>query len=76
VNVNATTLTIVGMHLRRTFAAGCPITEFNKTISSTTVTLNTPTAITEMSYVGETTGYKDFGSFTIEGTNSGKYGIG
>jgi hypothetical protein len=76
VNVNTTTLTIVGMHVRRTFAAGCPVTEFNKTISSTTVTLTTPTKITEMSYVGETTGYKDFGSFTIEGTNSGRYGIG
>jgi hypothetical protein len=64
------------MHLKRTFNAGCAVTETNKTVTSSTVTLNTPTAITEMSYTGEITGYKAFGSFTVEGANSGKYGIG
>jgi hypothetical protein len=76
VTVNTTTLTISGMHVRRTFNSGCAVTETNKTVTSSTVTLNTPTAITEMSYTGEITGYKAFGSFTVEGTNSGKYGIG
>jgi hypothetical protein len=40
------------------------------------VTLETPAAIAEMSYSGETTGYKAFGTWSVEGTNSGKYGIG
>jgi hypothetical protein len=76
VTVNTSTLTIAGMHVKRTFAAGCAVTETNKTVTSSTVTLNTPAAITEMSYTGEITGYKAFGSFAVEGTNSGKYGIG
>jgi hypothetical protein len=76
VTVNASTLTISGMHVRRTFKSGCAVTETNSTIPSSTVTLNTPTAITEMSFSGEISGFKEFGSWTIEGTNSGKYGIG
>ena len=76
VNVNATDLTIVNMHTKRTFKAGCATTELDKTIASVTLTLNTPTAITEMEFLGEITGYKTFGSFTVDGTNSGTYGIG
>jgi hypothetical protein len=76
VTVNTSTLTITGMHVKRTFNSGCAVTELEKTITTSTVTLNTPTAITEMSFNGEISGYKAFGSWTVEGTNSGKYGIG
>jgi hypothetical protein len=76
VTVNATDLTITNMHVKRTFKAGCPVTELDKTFASTTVTLNTPTAITEMEFSNSLTGYKAFGSWTVEGTNSGTYGIG
>src|SRR5262249_2200674 len=58
VDVNATTLTITGMHTKRTFKAGCKTTELDKTITSTTVTLESPTAISKMNFSGETTEYK------------------
>lgn len=74
VEVNASSLTILSMHVKRTFNGGCA--ELNKTIGETTVTLDTPSAITEMEYKGETTGYETVGSFTVEGANSGTYGIG
>lgn len=76
VHVNATDLTITNMRVRRTFKAGCAVTELDKTFTSLTVTLNTPTAITEMEFSGSLTGYKAFGSWKVEGTNSGTYGIG
>jgi hypothetical protein len=75
VDVNATDLTITNMRIRRTFSAGCAITELDKTISPT-VTLNTPSAITEMEFNGSIVGYKAFGSWKVEGLNSGTYGIG
>jgi hypothetical protein len=76
VDVNASDLTITNMRTRRTFNAGCAITELDKTIASTTVLLNTPSAITEMEFSGSTTNYKAFGSWKVEGLNSGTYGIG
>lgn len=76
VDVNATDLTITGLHTKRTFKAGCATTELDKTITSTTVTLNTPTAITEMEFSGVVGTYKTTGSFTVDGLNSGTYGIG
>jgi len=76
VDVNTSDLTITNMRTKRTFKAGCSTTELDKTITSTTVTLNTPSAITAMEFVGETTGYKAFGSFTVDSPNSGTYGIG
>lgn len=72
VTVNATDLTISNMKVKRTFNGGCA--ELEKTITSTTVTLNTPTAITEMEFSGANGTYKDVGSFTV--TPSGTYGIG
>jgi hypothetical protein len=75
VHVNASDLTITNMRVRRTFKAGCPKTEVDKTVTST-VTLNTPSAITEMEYVGSISGYKAFGSFKVDSPNSGTYGIG
>ena len=75
-DVNASDLTITNMHTRRTFNTGCPISELDKTLTSVTVTLNTPTAITAMEYSGAIAGYKAFGSFTVDSPNSGTYGIG
>jgi hypothetical protein len=76
VDVNPTDLTITNMRVRRTFNVGCPVTELDKTFTSLTVTLNTPSAITEMEFSGTLGGYKAFGSWKVEGINSGTYGIG
>jgi hypothetical protein len=76
VDVNATDLTITNMRVRRTFNVGCPVAELDKTVASMTVTLNTPAAITEMEFSGALAGYKAFGSWKVEGLNSGTYGIG
>jgi hypothetical protein len=75
VDVNATDLTFTNMHIRRTFKAGCPVAELDKTVSST-VTLQTPTEITEIEFSGAIAGYKAFGSLTVDAPNSGTYGIG
>jgi len=72
VTVNAADLTISNMRVRRTFNGGCA--EIDKTITSTTVTLNTPTAITEMEFAGTNGTYKSVGSFSV--TPAGTYGIG
>lgn len=76
VHVNAGDLTITNMRIRRTFSAGCALAELDKTITSTTVLLNTPSAISEMEFSGSTTNYKAFGSWKVEGLNAGTYGIG
>jgi hypothetical protein len=76
VHVNASDLTITNMRVRRTFNAGCPVTELDKTFASMTVALNTPSAIGEMEFLGVLTGFKAYGSWTVEGTNKGTYGIG
>jgi hypothetical protein len=75
VDVNTSDLSITGMHTKRTFKAGCPTAEVDKTVTST-VTLLSPTKITEMEFLGSTTGYKTYGSFTVDSPNSGTYGIG
>jgi hypothetical protein len=76
VDVNASDLTITNWHTKRTFKAGCGTTELDKTVGSVTVTLNTPTEITEVEFLGSITGYKTFGSLTVDSPNSGTYGIG
>jgi len=76
VHVNASDLTITNMRVRRTFNVGCPVAELDKTFTSMTLTLNTPSKITEMEFSGVLAGYKAFGSWKVEGTNSGTYGIG
>jgi hypothetical protein len=75
VDVNTTDLTITNWHVKRTFKAGCATTELDKTIGSVTVTLQSPTAISEMELLGEITGFKIAGSLTVEGTNNGTYEI-
>ncbi len=76
VHVKTTDLQITNMRIRRTFKAGCAVSEFDKTIAAMTVTLNTPSAISIMEFSGEVSGYKAFGSWTVEGLNAGTYGIG
>lgn len=76
VHVNATDLTITNMRTKRTFKAGCSTSELDKTITSTTVTLETPSEINEMNFSGSTTGYTTAGTITVEGANNKTYGIG
>src|SRR6478672_9551527 len=52
IDVNATDLTITNMRIRRTFKTGCATKELDKTVASMTVTLNTPSAITEVEFLG------------------------
>jgi hypothetical protein len=76
VDVNAMDLTFTNMHIRRTFKAGCPVAELDKTVSPT-VTLLSPTEITEMEFNGSIAGpYKAFGSLKVEAAIAGTYGIG
>jgi hypothetical protein len=76
VEVKTTDLVIKNMRVRRTFKAGCPVAEFDKTFAAMTVTLNTPSAISEVEFLGAVSGYTAFGSWAVEGTNKGTYGIG
>jgi hypothetical protein len=76
VEVNASDLTVVGWHTKRTFKTGCSTGELNKTVGEVTLTLHSPTAITEIEWFGEITGYKTRGSFSVDAPNSGTYGIG
>jgi hypothetical protein len=76
VDVNETDLTFTNMRIRRTFKAGCPVAELDKTVTST-VTLLSPTEISEMEFTGSIAGpYKAFGSLKVEAGIAGTYGIG
>ncbi len=72
VDVNASDLTITNMRIKRVFKAGCTPSEVDKTVN-TTVTLTTPAKIETAETLGSTTGYKQFGSFTVA---TPTYGIG
>jgi hypothetical protein len=74
-DVNAADLSVTNMRIRRTFKTGCPIKEIDKTITMT-MTPDVLGAITSFEFTGSTTGYKAFGSFTVNSPNSGTYGIG
>jgi len=76
IDVNATDLTITNMRIRRTFKTGCATKELDKTVASMTVTLNTPSAITEVEFLGTNGAYESFGSLVVDSPNSGTYGIG
>lgn len=75
VTVNASTLTIKNMRLKRTFKAGCSITELDKTVNSTVTLLPEAKKIENVETLGTSGTYKQFGSFKAI-TNSGTYGIG
>lgn len=74
-HVNAADLSVTSMRIRRTFKTGCPIKELDKTVTMT-MTPDVLGAITSFEFSGSTTGYKAFGSFTVNSPNSGTYGIG
>jgi hypothetical protein len=74
-DVNTSDLSVTNMRIRRTFKTGCPIKEIDKTVTMT-MTPDVPAAITSFEFTGSTTGYKSFGSFTVNAPNSGTYGIG
>jgi len=74
-DVNTADLSITNMRIRRTFKPGCKITELDKTVTMT-MTPDALGAITSFEFTGSTTGYKSFGSFTVNAPNSGTYGIG
>lgn len=78
VDVKTTDLVVTNMRVRRTFNAGCPVTELDKTITELHLTLKEePLKIKEMEFNNSSLGtYKMFGSWTVEGANSGTYGIG
>jgi len=74
-DVNTADLSVTSMRIRRTFKAGCKIAEIDKTVTMT-MTPDVLGAITSFEFTGSTTGYKAFGSFTVDSPNSGTYGIG
>ncbi len=74
--VNATNITVSGMHIKRKFKTGCSKTETNMTMTSTKFTPNSTSSITEFETLGEITGFKTYGSVTVDSPNSGTYGIG
>lgn len=74
-DVNATDLSVTSMRIRRTFKAGCKISEVDKTVTMT-MTPDVTSAITSFEFLGTTGTYKSFGSFTVDAPNSGTYGIG
>jgi hypothetical protein len=76
VHVNATDLTITNWRTKRKFKAGCKTTELDKTLGSVTMTLESPSAISEMLWIDEIAGYVSGGSFTVDGANNGTYSIG
>lgn len=81
VTVDATDLTIKNWRVKRTFNAGCATASVDKTIPSVTFTLLSPTAISEVEFLGElkeaeVLKYKAFGSLTVDSPNAGTYGIG
>lgn len=75
-DVNTADLSVTSMRIRRTFKAGCKISELDKTVTMT-MTPDVLGAITSFEFTS-TTGspYKAFGSFTVNAPNSGTYGIG
>jgi hypothetical protein len=74
-HTNGEDLTITNMRTKRTFES-CGTSELDKTITSTTVTLETPSEINEMNFSGSTSGYTTNGTITVEGADNGTYGIG
>lgn len=75
IDVNAADIAVTSMRIRRTFKAGCKISEIEKTVTMT-MTPDVLGAITSFEFSGSTTGYKAFGSLSVDAPNSGTYGIG
>ncbi len=81
VTVDAADLTIKNWRVKRTFNVGCATASIDKTIASMTFTLLSPSAISEIEFLGDLTEggilkYKAFGSLLVDAPNAGTYGIG
>jgi hypothetical protein len=76
VDLTTTDFTITNMRIRRTFKAGCPKAELDKTVTEMTVTPNSTTAISEVEFSGTKETYKSFGSLKVDSPDAGTYGWG
>lgn len=76
VDVNASDLTLTNMRIRRTLTGkGCPISEADVTWSPT-LTLNGPTAISEIEFLIEGATFLSVAALEVTPPNVGTYGIG
>jgi hypothetical protein len=74
-HVEAADIKVTNMRIRRTFKAGCPVSEIEKVVTMTLTPIPLTTA-TEFEFHGNNGTYTSFGSLTIDAPNSGTYGIG
>ena len=75
VHTNGSGLTITNMKTKRTFES-CGTSKLEKTITSATVTLETPSEIDTMNFSGTASGFIANGTLTVEGEDNKTYGIG
>lgn len=75
-HVETSDIKVTNLRLRRTFKAGCAVSEIDKTVTMTLTPKPGLTTVTEYEFVGENGTYKSFGSFKVDSPNSGTYGIG
>lgn len=77
-HVETTDIKITSLRIRRTFKAGCAVSEIDKTVTMTLTPAPKPelTTLTEFEFEGVNGAYKSFGSFSVDAPNSGTYGIG
>jgi hypothetical protein len=76
VDVNSTDLTTTGENVLYVLGSTCAFQEYEFLSASTTITLNTPSSITEIEFARAGTSLMEFGSMTVDSPNSGTYGIG
>lgn len=75
--ISTTQITITNWKTKRTFkGAECPFGTVEKQIPTVTLTPQVPSALGTIEYEGSITGYRIFGSLTVDSPNDGTYGIG
>lgn len=75
-HVETSDIKITNLRLRRTFKAGCAVSEIDKTMTMTLTPKPELTTVTEYEFEGTNGTHKAFGSFKVDAPNSGTYGIG
>ncbi len=75
-HVETSDIKVTNLRIRRTFKAGCAVSELDKTVTMTLTPKPELTTVTEYEFIGESGTYKSFGSFQVDSPNSGTYGIG
>jgi hypothetical protein len=75
-HVETSDIKVTSLRIRRTFKAGCAVSELDKTVTMTLTPKPELTTVTEYEFFGESGTYKSFGSFKVDAPNSGTYGIG